>query len=84
MDQFPQQRSNGSNPKNPMEKDSIFYSFTPLTAVAALLRNCVCLRGTVAYSVRGLVGIGKAAGMVIRKWGKSWVKSGRPWFLRGS
>ena len=38
MDQLPQQRSNRSNTNNPKEKDSIFYSFTPLAAVAAWLR----------------------------------------------
>jgi hypothetical protein len=67
MGQFPQQRSNGSNPKNPMEKDSIFYSFTPLTAVAALLRKCVRGRRTVACSARRLVGERDGARMVIRK-----------------
>jgi hypothetical protein len=54
MDQFPQQRSNRSNTNNPKEKESIFYSFTPLAAVAALLRNCVRGRRAVACSVRGL------------------------------
>jgi hypothetical protein len=34
----PQQRCNRSNSKNPKEKCTIFYSFIPLAAVAALLR----------------------------------------------
>jgi hypothetical protein len=49
MDQFSQQRNNRSNTNNPKEKDSIFYSFTPLAAVGALLRKCV--RGRRAWYV---------------------------------